>query len=46
MKDQIYLDKKVNEEKKYIEALTNLLKENKLKEKYDSYLKEIADEMK
>ena len=45
LKDQFYLDKKVNEEKKYLETLTNLLKENKLKEKYDSYLKKTADEI-
>ena len=45
LKDQFYLAKKVEEEKKYFDTLTNLLKENKLKEKYDSYLKEIDDEM-
>ena len=28
-----------------MDTLTNLLKENKLKEKYDSYLKEISDEI-
>ena len=45
-KDQIYLKKKVLEEKKYINELKNALAKNKLEQKYLSRLKEIELEIK
>ena len=45
IKDFNYLEKKIKEEKEYLNKLNELLNKNQLKEKYISYLKEIEAEI-